>query len=276
MEELKLIILIQESEDTARRELCRAIAESAVTGFDAEIRDGDEKNIPECNSEYVLCLSDAIIGEELPRTLCFHVDEHPERGWAVAKILDAHGVPFQSNKFVYPNAWIQFRRKLGKKDQRPFPFRFYRKEAYMKIQPVEDKKQVYFYEQLARQMKQAGQKLHRSSERIINIGGYTPRNPSKNGRILIMCHEDDFQEIKKACVKQMPTVEYVNLWDLDSERVMDAICRKNQMKQFTDTVFCWPDVRSEQIIHYLDSSPNKQSTYHVYHKDARQLIRMDK
>lgn len=35
----------------------------------------------------------------------------------------------------------------------------------------------------------------------------------------------------------MPELEHVNLWDLDEERVMDAICRRNQMKEFTDYAF---------------------------------------
>ena len=41
----------------------------------------------------------------------------------------------------------------------------------------------------------------------------------------------------------MPELEHVNLWDLDGERVMDAICRRNQMKEFTDYAFCYPDAR---------------------------------
>ena len=48
----------------------------------------------------------------------------------------------------------------------------------------------------------------------------------KHRRLLILCREDHFEEVKAVCLKAMPDLEFVNLWDLDVERVMDAICRK--------------------------------------------------
>lgn len=62
----------------------------------------------------------------------------------------------------------------------------------------------------------------------------------KHRRLLILCREDHFEEVKAVCLKAMPDLEFVNLWDLDVERVMDAICRKNQMKGFTDYRFLLP------------------------------------
>ena len=61
----------------------------------------------------------------------------------------------------------------------------------------------------------------------------------------------------------MPDLEYVNLWNLNEERVMDAICRRNQMKRFTDLVFCYPDVRFEQMLLLRDKVADKRINYHI-------------
>ena len=73
-------------------------------------------------------------------------------------------------------------------------------------------------------------------------------------------------------MKQMPELEHVNLWDLDGERVMDAICRRNQMKEFTDYAFCYPDARFEQMLLFMDTLVDKKVTYHIYCKKSGQLI----
>lgn len=98
------------------------------------------------------------------------------------------------------------------------------------------------------------------------------RKAIKHRRLLILCHEDDFPAIKNVAVKKMPDLEHVNLWDLDTERAMDAINRRNQMKEFTDYVFCAPDIRYEQMLLFMDKLPNKQAVFHIYHKENGQLI----
>lgn len=94
----------------------------------------------------------------------------------------------------------------------------------------------------------------------------------KHRRMLILCREDNFEELKAACQKSMPELEYINLWDLDEERVMDVICRRNQMKGFTDYTFCMSDVRFEQMLLLMDRMVNKKSTYHIYNKVSKRLI----
>lgn len=106
------------------------------------------------------------------------------------------------------------------------------------------------------------------------IAGKTTRKDScaKHRRMLVFCGEKDFEEIKKCCVQQMPELEFVNLWNLNEERVMDAICRRNQMKGFTDFTFCYPDVRFEQMLLLMDTLVNKKMTYHIYNKKSDRLI----
>lgn len=98
------------------------------------------------------------------------------------------------------------------------------------------------------------------------------RKTAKHSRLLILCREENFEEVKEACVKRMPGLEYVNLWDLDTERVMDAICRRNQMKGFTDYAFCYPDARYEQMLLFMDKLVNKKAMFHIYTKKSGRLV----
>ncbi len=99
------------------------------------------------------------------------------------------------------------------------------------------------------------------------------RKPNiKHRRLLILCREENFASIKAVCIKEMPELEYVNLWNLDQERAMDAICRKNQMKGFTDWLFCYPDVRFEQMLLLMDSKVEKKTIYHIYNTKSKKML----
>lgn len=94
----------------------------------------------------------------------------------------------------------------------------------------------------------------------------------KHRRLLILCRKENFEKIKVVCAKQMPELEFINHWDLDEERVLDAICRRNQMKGFTDIAICYPDARFEQILLLMDQMPNKKTTYHIYVNKSGRLV----
>ena len=70
----------------------------------------------------------------------------------------------------------------------------------------------------------------------------------------------------------MSDVEFVNHWNLDEVRAMDAICRRNQMKRFTDWAFCYPDMRFEQMLLLMDRVTDKRITYHIYNKESKRLM----
>lgn len=91
-------------------------------------------------------------------------------------------------------------------------------------------------------------------------------------RLLILCEAEHFEQVKKACVEAMPELEHVNLWDLNEERVMSAICRRNQMKGFTDYAFCYPDVRFEQLLLFMDMLKNKQVSHHLFTLESGRLV----
>ncbi|OAV66480.1 dTDP-Rha:alpha-D-GlcNAc-pyrophosphate polyprenol, alpha-3-L-rhamnosyltransferase [Bacteroidales bacterium Barb6] len=104
------------------------------------------------------------------------------------------------------------------------------------------------------------------------LSGTPKKKPPKRRRLLALCREDNFETIKTVCLQQMPELEFVNLWNLDTERVTDAVCRRNQVKSFTDYVFCHPDMRFEQMLLLMDKTENKKAVYHIYNIHGKRLV----
>lgn len=94
----------------------------------------------------------------------------------------------------------------------------------------------------------------------------------KNRRLLILSGAGQFEKIKTVCAKQMPELEFINHWDIGHERVMDVICRSNQMKGFTDIAVCYPDVRFEQLLLLMDKMKNRKVTFHIYVNQSGRLV----
>ena len=98
------------------------------------------------------------------------------------------------------------------------------------------------------------------------------RKKSVHKRLLVLANERHFEEMKEACIERMPELEQVNLWNLDKEHVMDLISRQDQMRNFTDIAFYYPDVRFEQMLLLMDKMVNKQTTFHIYTEQGRHLV----
>lgn len=112
--------------------------------------------------------------------------------------------------------------------------------------------------------------------KALTASGKGPSKQKKKGlphrRLLVISDVDHYDQVKLACGEAMPTLERANLWDLDEERVMNAICRRNQMKGFTDYVFCYPDVRFEQMLLFMDTLKSKQVSYHIFNTKSGRLV----
>lgn len=106
---------------------------------------------------------------------------------------------------------------------------------------------------------------------LCNIGTNKPAIP-KHRRILVVCRKESLNGAKKIIVEKFPTCEFTNLWNLNEERITAAICRKNQMKRFTDIVFVYPDTRFEQMFLLMDLMPNKLTTYHIFHREHNLFV----
>lgn len=94
----------------------------------------------------------------------------------------------------------------------------------------------------------------------------------KHQRLLVVCRKAAFEEVKKCLIARFPKSEYINLWNLNEEHITAAVCRKNQMKSFTDIVFVYPDARFEQMFLLMDIMPNKRIVYHIYNRYNHRLI----
>ncbi|MDH6357537.1 glycosyltransferase [Parabacteroides sp. PF5-9] len=262
-----------------------------------------EDAIRQSQGEYILLLnSNTIIGEESLRTLCFFMDEHPKIGLLGSKLIDIHGVFRPESKQRFPSWLTAFCKKTGlvhlfpqsrselshlnenkqhKVDVLPDTFLLIRHEAFDQTRRPEGELnyQEAHIEHCYRIM-QAGYKNYYYPERILYFDPLSPpakkKKKIKHRRLLILCEEDHFETIKAIAVKQMPELEYVNLWDLDVERVTDAICRRNQMKGFTDYVFCYPDARFEQMLLFMDKMVNKNSNYHFYNLKNKRFFSPEK
>lgn len=105
---------------------------------------------------------------------------------------------------------------------------------------------------------------------ITNCFHFTKR--IRHRRLLVIARKESFDANKKELLKHFPKCEYINLWNLNEEHITDAICRKNQMKQFTDIVFLYPDTRFEQMFLLMDLMPDKKAAYHIFHRKSGLLI----
>ena len=103
-----------------------------------------------------------------------------------------------------------------------------------------------------------------------------PSKQKKKGlphrRLLVISDADHYEQVKMVCGEAMPSLERANLWNLDEERVMNAICRRNQMKGFTDYAFCYPDVRFEQMLLFMDTLKSRQVSYHIFNTKSGRLV----
>lgn len=102
------------------------------------------------------------------------------------------------------------------------------------------------------------------------VSGGAPKGGRR--RILVLCSGRRWEVIKSICAERMPEAEFINHWNLDEERATDVICRRNQMKGFTDYVFCFPDLRFEQMLLLMDTMVNKRMVYHIYNSKSGRLV----
>lgn len=96
--------------------------------------------------------------------------------------------------------------------------------------------------------------------------------PAKQRRLLILCGGSNYSTLETLARERIPNLKGVAHWNLNEERVMGAISRRNQIKGYTDYLFCLPDVRLDQLFLFMEKQPNKSSFYHIYIKPLDRLI----
>lgn len=305
MNEVKISVIIFDGSSSAMMKLSRAAVDAALAGMDAEIFEvaSEEERVlrlKEIRGEYVLLLdSGVVIGEDILRTLSFFMDERADIGAVGLKMIDARGCFIPESRRMKPTAWSSFCDKTGLSSSfsKSKWFNFHRypmlspnkkcnveilSSACMMIRrlvldkagiPDDHKSKYDTGTLLSMRILSAGYKNYYLPERALSLSCHLKRcGRNKHKRLLVQARKDSFEKIKSLCVKHISDFEYVNLWDLDVSRVVDSICRSNRMKGFTDMVFCYPDVRFEQMALLIDKMPDKKEVYHIYIKKEELLI----
>lgn len=308
---MKLSILIT-NPNGKDSSLCLCSVKAALAEMEAEIQTVGTKEgqtlaetigqaICRSTGEYVLLLEpEAIIGEESIRLLCFFMDEHPDAGAIGLKMLNKHGVCLPGRQEESRSLWVSLRKMFGGNSGKQkvsvfdtFDFSYLTKEEEQRVDILAGgcmmfRREVFEkidFQEIISEDEDAGwlckglpegYKSYYLPERVIYYSwgaSYTSKaKKQKHRRMLIICRKEDYKKIKNVCREQIPELERVGLWNMNEERVIDAISRRNQMEGFTDYVFCWPDTRFEQMSLLMDRMVNKQITYHIYDKESKHLV----
>lgn len=94
----------------------------------------------------------------------------------------------------------------------------------------------------------------------------------KRRNVLIFCRAEGLEAVKEKVFAQLPDISVSRQWDLDERRALDALSRRVRMNEYTDIVFCYPDMTFDQMLLFMDKSRDKSRVYHVYYSDSGQLI----
>lgn len=243
-----------------------------------------------CRGEYILYVTSGIVWEEeTMRNWLFYMEEHTKVGAIGGKLLDGRGNFIPASCQTFPNLWDKLRGRNGhiltdKNPEQPCmidllpPVNVLFRRKALDDNKIDDVSIGKGWNGLFCHMKKAGYQVCYLPQRFLvyrEISGVLDASKPvriKNRRLLVLCYENSFEEIKEHAVKRMPELQHVNHWDLGQHRVMDAICRRNRMKGFTDILFCYPDVRFEQMSLFAESLPATSTWFHIYNRNARQLI----
>lgn len=303
MDEVKIVVILFVGDNPSYTELSRTSVEAAASGMDVEIKEVTTPGerlmaIQQAMGEYILLMNSGTVpGEDILRSLCYFMDEKTGIGATGIKMLDGHGCFIPDSKRSYPSFWSKLcvctglsslfsssalfnsfhlpKLNADKKHKEIMlndTFMMLRRDAVDKAGLPELISMKYDLGiELSSRLCAGGNRNCYLPERIVYLDNHIKPKRNLHHRLLVFAGEDSFEEVKSACVKQMPGLEYVNLWDLDVNRVMDAICRSNRMKKFTDIVFCYPDVRFEQMALLMDKMPDEKLIFHIYIKKKKVL-----
>lgn len=264
-------VIIDNTEGDAYLDLCQEAIRASAVGLDVEIFVGiDPATI---KGTKLVLRADCIIGEDLIRSLHYHLMEHPAVSVVGVKLINTSGEFVRSSKENKPTVWDNFYMRMGFTSRFPNVNRFNKRYKTAKSESKEQRVDV-----LASDLKMypSDTDLLEANYHYVPLRALSIRHQAKklktHRRMQVIAYEKSMSEIRPVCAKKLPSLQFINLWDLDSNRVLDAISRKNQMKQFTDITFCYPDVRFEQMFLFMEQHPSKLIHYYIYNKNSGTLI----
>lgn len=267
-----ITVIIDNSMGDAYLDLCQASVKASSVGLDIAVLIGADPDT--VTGTKLLLRADCLIGEDLIRSLHYHLMEHPAVSAIGVKLIDNKGNYIQESKQNSPTDWDSFCMKVGLSHHFPtvqcFNKRFQTAHGAHKSQRVAvlandvlmlptDSSSLepclYYLPFRALSLKNRTQKQHNSKQ-------------SAKKRMQLIAYDRSAEAMKQACTTAQVGAELFSIWSLNENRVLDAISRRNQMKKFTDIVFCYPDVRFEQLFLFIEQHPSKDICYHIYNKNS--------
>lgn len=94
----------------------------------------------------------------------------------------------------------------------------------------------------------------------------------KRRSVLIFCRAEALKTARDRVAERLPEAVVFRQWDLDERRAMDALSRRVRMNEYTDMVFCYPDMTFDQMLLFMDRNTDKSCVYHIYYPDSGQLV----
>ncbi|MDR2920164.1 MAG: glycosyltransferase family 2 protein [Tannerella sp.] len=93
---------------------------------------------------------------------------------------------------------------------------------------------------------------------------------AKHCRLLVVSLEEHFDEAKNVVHEKMPELLSVDLLNLNEPQ--DINTGYNEVKEYTDIAFYYPDISFYQMLAFMDNTKDKKITYHIYHNKSGRLI----
>jgi len=81
----------------------------------------------------------------------------------------------------------------------------------------------------------------------------------KHRKALIICNKINFETAKKTTISRIPDTDTIDLWDLDAQD--NPFGEHN----YTDIIFCYPDISFSRMLLYMDRKKSKSTTYHIFY-----------
>ena len=267
-----ITVIIDNSMGDAYLDLCQASVKASSVGLDIEVLLGADPAT--VKGMKLLLRADCLIGEDLIRSLHYHLMEHPAVSEIGVKLINKRGHFIRESKQNNLTCWDSFCIKLGLSDHFPtvqcFNKRFQTSHSEQNTQRVD----VLANDVLMLPTNSSSLETNRRylPFRALSLKQRTPKQPNSkptdHKRMQLIAYNRSVADLKQACTVAQLMAETFSVWDLNENRVLDAISRRNQIQKFTDIVFCYPDVRFEQLFLFMEQHPNKEMQYHIYNKNT--------
>ena len=268
----RITVIIDNSMGDTYLDLCQAAVKASSVGLDIEVLIGADPAT--VTGMKLLLRADCLIGEDLIRSLHYHLMEHPAVSEIGVKLIDKQGHFIRESKQNNLTCWDSFCIKLGLSDHFPtvqcFNKRFQTTHSEQNTQRVD----VLANDVLMLPTNSSSLETNRRylPFRALSLKQRSSKQPNQkqpnHKRMQLIAYNRSVADLKQACTAAQPTAETFSVWDLNENRVLDAISRRNQIQKFTDIVFCYPDVRFEQLFLFMEQHPNDEMQYHIYNKNT--------